>query len=134
MAGLMAVGSLGAYNVAKHGVVALMATLSRDLRIARSPITASVLCPGPINTNIVDSQRNRPAESRDQHVATPAGDRFWADLTNQLAHGMDPAEVGPMVLDAIRTGKFWILTHPEMIEAVDYQLRALREDRSLPRF
>ena len=31
MAGLLAVRALGAYNVAKHGVVALMATLQREL-------------------------------------------------------------------------------------------------------
>ncbi|MDH4074528.1 MAG: SDR family NAD(P)-dependent oxidoreductase, partial [Acidimicrobiia bacterium] len=52
MAGLIASGMMGAYNVAKHGVVALMASLERDLRSRKSPITASVLCPGPINTNI----------------------------------------------------------------------------------
>ncbi|HTO56745.1 MAG TPA: SDR family NAD(P)-dependent oxidoreductase, partial [Pseudomonadales bacterium] len=52
MAGLFASGFMGAYNVAKHGVVALMATLARDLHGRKSPVTASVLCPGPINTNI----------------------------------------------------------------------------------
>jgi len=134
MAGLMAIGSLGAYNVAKHGVVALMATLSRDLRIAKSPITASVLCPGPINTNIVDSERNRAAESKAEHIETAAGERFWSDLSKALAHGMDPAEVGPMVLDAILNDKFWVFTHPEMLEAVSYQVNQMEADRSLPRF
>ena len=53
MAGLYAGASLGAYNVAKHGVVALMTSLERDLRWQNSNVHASVLCPGPINTNIV---------------------------------------------------------------------------------
>ncbi|MPY92986.1 MAG: SDR family NAD(P)-dependent oxidoreductase [Acidimicrobiia bacterium] len=131
MAGLLAGGSLGAYNVAKHGVVALMASLARDLRIAKSPVTASVLCPGPINTNIVRSERNRPAESLAEHVDTPQGERFWQMLTDSLSHGMNPDEVGPMVLDAVRTDKFWVLTHPDMLSIVVDQVERIGRDQSL---
>ena len=134
MAGLMAGGSLGAYNVAKHGVVALMASLARDLLIAGSPIKASVLCPGPVNTNIVNSDRNRSAESLAEHVQTPQGDRFWQMLGKALAHGMDPDEVGPLVLNAIQTDRFWVLTHPEMLEFVQDQLNLAKQDGSIRRF
>jgi NAD(P)-dependent dehydrogenase (short-subunit alcohol dehydrogenase family) len=133
MAGLIATASLGAYNVAKHGVVALMASLARDLKVARSPLTASVLCPGPINTNIVRSERNRSASSAAAHIATPQGDRFWKGLTEQLAVGMDPDDVGPLVLDAVRSGRFWVLTHPGMAGMVRNQLDALMGDGSLTR-
>jgi NAD(P)-dependent dehydrogenase (short-subunit alcohol dehydrogenase family) len=133
MAGLLATASLGAYNVAKHGVVALMASLERDLRVAKSPVRASVLCPGPINTNIVRSERNRPAESAVEHIATEQGDRFWAMLTETLAQGMDPGEVGGLVLDAVRTGRFWVLTHPSMGELVRHQVDAMLGDGSLVR-
>lgn len=131
MAGLYAGASLGAYNVAKHGVVALMATLQRDLVLAESPVRASVLCPGPINTNIVDSERNRPAESAAGHVATAQGQRFWEMLTDSLAHGMDPDDVGPMVLDAIVEERFWVLTHPEMARLVERQVGAMIDDQRL---
>ena len=134
MAGLLAGGSLGAYNVAKHGVVALMASLARDLLIAGSPIKASVLCPGPVNTNIVNSDRNRSAESLAEHVQTPQGDRFWQTLSKALAHGMDPNEVGPLVLDAIQTDRFWVMTHPEMLEIVQDQLTLAKTDGSIRRF
>lgn len=133
MAGLYAGASLGAYNVAKHGVVALMASLERDLRLAGSPLRASVLCPGPINTNIVDSERNRSAESAAQHVGTAAGKKFWDILTRTLADGMNPDEVGPMVLDAVLNDRFWVLTHPEMGELVRKQVDQMLEDRSLTR-
>ena len=133
MAGLYAGASLGAYNVAKHGVVALMATLERDLRLARSNVRASVLCPGPINTNIVDSQRNRDPDSAAQHIETEAGEKFWDILTQSLAEGMDPDEVGPMVLDAVVNDKFWVLTHPDMASIVGKQLNALQTDQSLTR-
>ncbi len=133
MAGLYAGASLGAYNVAKHGVVALMASLERDLRLAGSNVRASCLCPGPINTNIVDSQRNRDPESAAQHVGTNAGVKFWDILTRQLSEGMHPDDVGPLVLDAVVNDRFWVLTHPEMGKIVDQQVKAMMDDQRLTR-
>lgn len=133
MAGLIATASLGAYNVAKHGVVALMTSLERDLRLAKSPIRASVLCPGPIDTNITTSDRNRPADSAAQHVQTKQGVRFWNMLTESLAQGMDPDDVGRLVLDAVQAGRFWVLTHPGMTSIVRAQLDAMTADGSLVR-
>ena len=133
MAGLYAGASLGAYNVAKHGVVALMASLERDLRLAGSAVRASVLCPGPIDTNIVDSQRNRAPESAEQHVETEAGTKFWDMLTRTLAAGMPADEVGPLILDAVTNDRFWVLTHPEMAAIVAKQTEQMMEDGSLTR-
>jgi NAD(P)-dependent dehydrogenase (short-subunit alcohol dehydrogenase family) len=133
MAGLLAGASLGAYNVAKHGVVALMASLERDLRLVGSPLHASVLCPGPINTNIIHAERNRTAASAAEHVETAQGEKFWRMLTDQLAQGMDPDDVGPLVLDAVQNDRFWVLTHPEMTRYVERQVEAMVSDRSLPR-
>ena len=133
MAGLYAGASLGAYNVAKHGVVALMASLERDLRWRESKVRASVLCPGPINTKIVDSERNRDPDDAANHVDSEQGQKFWEFLTRTLANGMDPAEVGPMVLDAVLNEKFWILTHPEMGEIAINQARAMLDDQHLTR-
>lgn len=133
LAGLYCSPSLGAYNVAKHGVVALMATLERDLRLAKSNVRASVLCPGPINTNIVDSQRSRDPDSAAQHIETEAGDKFWDILTRSLADGMDPDEVGPMILDAVVHDRFWVLTHPDMARGTLQQATQMLEDRTLTR-
>ncbi len=133
MAGLYAGPSLGAYNVAKHGVVALMASLERDFRLADSPLHASVLCPGPINTSIVHSSRNRSPESAAQHTETKAGLKFWDLLTRSLAEGMDPDEVGPMVLDAVTNDRFWVLTHPEMASVVEKQVERMRSTAGLTR-
>lgn len=133
MAGLYAGASLGAYNVAKHGVVALMASLERDLRLAGSAVRASVLCPGPINTNIVSSDRNRSPESAAQHIGTETGQKFWSLLSKSLSEGMAPDEVGPMVLDAIVNERFWVLTHPEMGAIVTKQAERMNADQSLTR-
>lgn len=133
MAGLYAGASLGAYNVAKHGVVALMASLERDLRWQGSNVRASVLCPGPINTNITHSERNRDADDAALHVESEQGEKFMNFLSKQLAEGMDPADVGPMVLNAIVDESFWVLTHPEMGEVTLKQTQAMLEDGRLTR-
>lgn len=64
MAGLISVPFLAAYNVSKHGVVTLRETLQRQLEIVGAPIHVSVLCQGVVQTNIFESQRNRPERLR----------------------------------------------------------------------
>ena len=132
MAGLFASGFMGAYNVAKHGVVALMATLARDLHGRKSPVTASVLCPGPINTNISrHSVAYRPGREKPAADGAGAG-RTASSIQKTLEEqGMDPNEVGRLVLDAIRKGEFWIFTHPGMAKIITKQVAAMAADRSL---
>jgi NAD(P)-dependent dehydrogenase (short-subunit alcohol dehydrogenase family) len=132
MAGLFAGGFMGAYNVAKHGVVALMATLARDLHGRKSPVTASVLCPGPINTNISrHSVAYRPGREKPASDGAGAG-KAAAGIQKMLEEqGMDPDEVGHLVLNAIRGGQFWILTHPGMAKIITKQAAALASDQSL---
>ena len=133
MAGLIAGQMMGAYNVAKHGVVALMASMERELRARKSPVHASVLCPGPINTNISrHSVRFRPGQSKPAEDSERAG-RMAGNIQAALEQGMDPDEVGLLVADSIAREKFWILTHPGWVKAVQRQIDALVEDQSLTR-
>lgn len=137
MAGLIAGRKMGAYNVAKHGVVALMATLERELRTKKSAVTASVLCPGPIKTNISSHSVEYRPENPDGAVQTPkhqsvkgqnTGDRIEAVMAEI---GLDPDEVGEMVIDAIARDKFWVLTHPRWTKAIGNMLESMRADQSL---
>ncbi len=131
MAGLISSARMGAYNVAKHGVVALMAATERELRASKSQITASVLCPGPINTNIsFNSVTYRPGKTKPEADDEKSGDVARA-IQASLEQGMDPDEVGELVADAIAENRFWILTHPRWAKAVQKQLDALNEDQSL---
>ncbi|MGY9075089.1 MAG: SDR family NAD(P)-dependent oxidoreductase [Acidimicrobiales bacterium] len=133
MAGLIASQMMGAYNVAKHGVVALMATLERDLRGRDSSVTASVLCPGPINTNISrHSVEFRPGQAKPKADGETSG-KVARSIQDILEKGMDPDDVGAMVLEAIASDQFWILTHPRWTKAVQRTLDAMNDDRSLTR-
>lgn len=133
MAGLISSQMMGAYNVAKHGVVALMAATERELRARKSPVTASVLCPGPINTNISrHSVAYRPGQTKPKADGKTSG-KLAGNIQATLEQGMPPDEVGELVADAIAQDKFWILTHPRWAKAVQKQLDALVADQTLTR-
>lgn len=131
LAGLIGGGFMGAYNVAKHGAVALMATLERDLRGRKSPVRASVLCPGPINTDISrHSVAYRPSKATPKSNSDAEG-RAGANVQALLDKGMDPDDVGGLVLDGIQRDTFWIFTHPSLSKVLTRQLDALITDGSL---
>jgi NAD(P)-dependent dehydrogenase (short-subunit alcohol dehydrogenase family) len=60
------------YNVSKHAVACLTEGLYKDLKSINSKVSASVLCPGLIRTDILDAERNRPAEYG-LRMACPSG-------------------------------------------------------------
>lgn len=133
MAGLISTATLSAYSVAKHGVVALMAALERELRAKKSPLTASVLCPGPINTNISQHSVDYRPSHMDKPRRPPKDNKTTASIQASLEAGMQPDEVGELVAKAIEEDKFWILTHPHWAKGVQKQLDALRDDQTLTR-
>jgi NAD(P)-dependent dehydrogenase (short-subunit alcohol dehydrogenase family) len=113
LAGLSSNPFLGVYNVTKHGVVTLSETLAQELATLGAPIKVSVLCPGFVQTKIVDSNRNRPPDLAD------GADRVRPEEFEQLiraavATGTPPAAVAALVVAAIREDRFYILPHPEL--------------------
>jgi NAD(P)-dependent dehydrogenase (short-subunit alcohol dehydrogenase family) len=131
VAGLIGGGFMGAYNVAKHGAVALMTTLERDLRGRHSPVHASVLCPGPINTDISrHSVTYRPSRVSPKANSDAEG-RAGASVQAALDNGMDPDEVGRIVLGGVQSDRFWLFTHGWTTKLLTRQLDALAADGSL---
>ena len=50
-----------------------------------------------------------------------------------LAGGMDPDDVGRLVLDAILTDTFWVFTDPRLLAHVQEQVDTMVDDRALSR-
>ncbi len=110
MAGLIEGG--GIYGVTKHAVVALSEAMLRDAQGRGLPLGVSVLCPGWVNTRIMQSERNRPEAPRPSPEAeNPIAQQLRAFAEAQVRAGMDPDEVGRIVLQAIQDERFYILTH-----------------------
>jgi NAD(P)-dependent dehydrogenase (short-subunit alcohol dehydrogenase family) len=97
------------YVAAKSAVVAISETIRAEL--AQENIGVSVLCPGPVNTNIHQLSRNRPPQFG-------VGDAFRA---TEEAGGnkvpfpsmMEPSQVGAQVLQAVLDDQLYIITHGE---------------------
>src|SRR5580692_2398195 len=112
-------GTLGPYGVSKHAVTALTETLFFNLRSQGvDHVGVSVLCPGAVRTNFGTSSRNRPAGAG---PAAPRDDaeRASAERFDELSVlGASPAEVAGMVVDGIRSRRFYILTSDNRHAAV----------------
>ena len=117
VAGLVA-GILGPYSVTKHGVVALSEALYFQLLQHGASVGVSVLCPGWVKTRILDSDRNRPADLGPPAELEPTQAAVREVGRQRVESGIEPAEVAAQVVDAIRSGRFYVLTHPEMNDAI----------------
>ena len=114
LAGIM--GGGGIYGVTKQGVVALSESMYSELALSGAKVKVSVLCPGWVNTRIVDAGRNRPEELRNavERPVDPERAAIEGTIRNLLEAGLSPAAIAGQVLDAIRDERLYILTHPEM--------------------
>jgi NAD(P)-dependent dehydrogenase (short-subunit alcohol dehydrogenase family) len=116
LAGLLPGG--GTYGVSKHAVLALTEGLQRDFNERGANIHASVLCPGFVNTNISDAERNRPEGLGGGEDLGQTRELMTAVMTDLLSRGKAPAEVADIVFDAIKADSFYILPHPAWDEFV----------------
>jgi NAD(P)-dependent dehydrogenase (short-subunit alcohol dehydrogenase family) len=120
-------GSGTAYGVTKAGVIALSEGTYHELQRRSSKIGVSVLCPAFVDTNIMESQRNRPAELSETAplARTPETEVFAEWFQSQLKHGLKPREVADQVLAAIRAGRFYILTHPNFTPLLEQRMKRI---------
>ena len=97
------------YVAAKAAVVTISETLRGELMLENIGVT--VLCPGPIRTNIHELSRNRPPQFG-------VGDAFreaeQAGATKvPFPSMMEPSEAGSLVLEAVRKNELYVITHGE---------------------
>ena len=114
VAGLLGASTNAGYAVTKHGVVALTEILYRDLEAQNLKIGASVLCPGLIDTRIMDSGRNRPASLINDEVPaalTQEQEAGRAAFAAALKEGMKPEQLAEIVFAGIRANQLYIQTH-----------------------
>ena len=129
MAGLIATGMSGIYTASKFTALAIAESLARDLQSVNAPIGVSVLCPSAVATGIGASQRNR----EDVPGIDPGADAIEKILVDFCAAGIDPNEVGQMVVDGIRRNDFVIPTKDTFADFIRVRSDALMR-RELPPF
>jgi NAD(P)-dependent dehydrogenase (short-subunit alcohol dehydrogenase family) len=128
IAGLIAGATAPAYTVTKYGVVAL----SEGLRVALAPrgIGVSVLCPGAVRTQIMNSQRNLPQRFVGTVESVPAegpvAERF-KEMSERISKGIDPLYVGELVREGIENDWPYIFTDTEFEPFIDERFAAIKQ-------
>ena len=117
------------YGVSKHAVVALSESLHLELTSRRATVGVSLLCPGPVATQIVDaSHRNLPRtipgpdHSKEDQLMETAYRQY-------LAQGLSPDEVAKRVVSGIEERRFYIFTH-DYREAIQTRMQNLLEEKN----
>ena len=128
IAGLLSGPGHVPYCVSKYGVVAL----SEGLRAEFAPrgIGVSVLCPGFVRTQIIDSLRNlperfpRPSEDR---LAAMRSSEMFKFFQDRVSHGVDPSYVGELVREGIANDWPYIFTDMEFEPLIEGRFAAIKQ-------
>lgn len=115
MAGLYA-GLSPVYDATKHAVVAMTESLYHAMQIAGLGVGVSCLCPGWVKTGLMESERNWPAELGDLPGRDAASEIGRNHVRRAIDEGMQPGAVADLVVDAIRSDRYWIFPHPEWVD------------------
>ena len=119
----------GVYATSKFALVGLAESLRADLRA--SGVGVSVLCPGPVKSELFEStQQVRPASlaSSGSVPVVPNGTlRAETAIFHTAPSG---AEIGAYVLEGVRRNDLYILTHAEIRPVLEARAAALL--RALP--
>ena len=111
MGGLVSGPWVAPYCVSKYGVVAFSESLAAEFAAHHIPISVSVACPGAVSTAIADRLEHR-------HASDSPLDVMNTNLQRMIGNGMTPDALAEDVLAQVDEGRFWILTHSEVREAV----------------
>ena len=104
--GALSYPRIGIYGASKAAVLTLTESLSMDLRVAGANIDVTVLIPSGVNTRLGESRRNRPSDLAD----TSHDSSFAAKTAEIMRNGTQPEEVAELVIDAIKTKRFYVYT------------------------
>jgi NAD(P)-dependent dehydrogenase (short-subunit alcohol dehydrogenase family) len=130
-AGLVSGPGMGIYNATKHAIVGISETLYQELALAGADVGVSVLCPGWVKTRILEQERNRPEEYRNPPRPSAPGHRaVELMMRREIEKGMAPEEVAEKVFQAIREKRLYVLTHPELKDAIRRRMTDILEERN----
>lgn len=107
-AGLSGSPLTGPYTISKFAAFAATECLAFDLESVGSSVRAHALCPGPVDTAIASSNSLRPEAYTT--VETADSSLIEEVLAGMTAGSIAPGTVADLVVEAIRTDRFCIVT------------------------
>ncbi len=132
IAGLLSgVPYIGPYAVSKVGVVSVSETLRAEMLMRGAPIGVSVLCPSATNTGVMEAERNRPDASREDRTPDAEEMRLMIRSGFTGPDGKEPAEVAGLVVDAIGSDRFWVISHGDLRAMFEQRVAGILDEMPL---
>ena len=116
MAGVIVGGFLAPYTATKHAVVGLSRSLYEELKETNSNIGVSVLCPGVVQSQIIENERPLLEINQDDLDGDENAKLMKIMLSEGVRNGLEPNLVAERVFEAIDKEEFWIFTHQEFAD------------------
>ena len=112
--GFIAYPMLGLYSASKFGIRGLMTSLRAEL--TGSNIDVSIVCPGEVTTNIVNSTFARSSNKGEEKASEDSGRDSKALLEvaaedAQNTYPISPLEAAKAIFSGIENKDFYIFTH-----------------------
>jgi NAD(P)-dependent dehydrogenase (short-subunit alcohol dehydrogenase family) len=144
-AGLAASGGYTGYmyQTSKYAVVGMAESPHKQLEAAGHPIGVSILCPGPVPANQLETLRLALAKLPPGESPSPTEMESLAKLPPTerkaieerlvawnafLAQGVPPERVGTMVVEAVKAKRLYIHTDRSMWDPIWARTKALLQD------
>jgi len=122
--GLFASGAVGPYTASKFAVTGIGECLRMNL--APHGISVSILCPGPVASDLFESTPAvRPKSLSDTGAHLVKTDERDPVSQEIFAGAMSTDEVGRRVMQGIRRNDLYIVTHAEIRDVLEARMKAL---------
>ena len=111
--GFIAYPMLSLYSASKFAIRGLMTSLRSELAMSNSNVGVSIVCPGEVTTNIVNStfQSDEPAENKSVADIDPTAMLEVAAEDAQNTYPISPLEAAQGIFAGVENKEFYIFTH-----------------------
>ena len=111
--GFIAYPMLSLYSASKFAIRGLMTSLRSELAMSNSNVGVSIVCPGEVTTNIVNStfQSDEPAENKPVADIDPTAMLEVAAEDAQNTYPISPLEAAQGIFAGVENKEFYIFTH-----------------------
>ncbi|MGV8968724.1 MAG: SDR family NAD(P)-dependent oxidoreductase [Cellulomonas sp.] len=128
IAGLLTVENSPAYVASKFASLSMTEVLDLQLQTIGSKVTAHVICPAIIQTDLDNCLRHRdPAsyDADDPYYRSEDYIRRFEVVTKSMPGGLPVQDAVETIIDELEKGTFYILTHPAYNPAITGRTAAI---------
>ncbi|MEY4094013.1 MAG: hypothetical protein RLZZ53_1212 [Acidobacteriota bacterium] len=123
-------GQTSIYGTSKHAVTRIAEGLHHDLIAIGAPIGVTLLCPGAIATQLMLSERNRPAHLGGTSEGANGVSEQAPEHQYFQTHGRAPSLVAAAAIDAIEHDQFYAFLDADARPHLETRLADVRETRA----